>query len=163
MTAFTFSPKNEAKLPEILKRYPEGRQASAILALLTLAQQQCGGWLPPEAIRYVTERLGVPEIQGYEVASFYTMFNLKPIGKYHVQLCGTTPCMLRGSEDIKKACERHLGIQCGETTADGLFTLSEVECLGACTSAPAVQINENYHENLTEEGMVTLLNEMSAA
>jgi len=158
---FTFTPENEAQIPEILKRYPEGRQASAILALLTLAQEQCGGWLPPEAIQYVTERLGVPEIQGFEVASFYTMFNLIPIGKYHVQVCGTTPCMLRGSEGIKQACERYLGIQCGETTPDGMFTLSEVECLGACTAAPVVQINETYHETLTEEGMVEMLKECS--
>ncbi len=157
MTPFAFSPENEAKIPAILKRYPEGRQASAILPLFELAQKQCGGWLPPEAIRHVTERLGIPEIQGYEVASFYTMFNQRPIGKYHVQVCGTTPCMLRGSEDIMKACERHLGIRCGETTADGQFTLSEVECLGACTAAPVVQINEDYHENLTEKGVVEVL------
>ena len=162
MMSFTFTPENEAKIPKILKRYPEGRQASAILALLTLAQQQCGGWLPPEAIRYVTERLGVSEIQGYEVASFYTMFNLKPIGKYHVQVCGTTPCMLRGSEEIKRACERHLNIQCGETTADGLFTLSEVECLGACTAAPMMQINEDYHENLTDETVAALLKKIQS-
>lgn len=162
MTSFSFSPENESKIPEILKRYPEGRQGSAILPLFELAQRQCGGWLPHEAIHHITERLGLPEVQGYEVASFYTLFHLSPIGQYHVQLCGTTPCMLRGSEDIKGACERHLGIQCGETTADGRITLTEVECLGACTTAPVMQINEDYHENMTEEGVIALLEEIRA-
>jgi NADH-quinone oxidoreductase E subunit len=159
-TSFTFSPENAAKIEDILKRYPEGRQASAILPLFELAQRQCGGWLPPSAIEKVTEMLGVPAIRGYEVATFYTMFNLKPVGKYQVQICGTTPCMLRGSEELKRACERHLDIKCGETTRDGLFTLKEVECLAACVNAPVVQINDTYYENLNEESFVALLEDL---
>lgn len=158
---FTFSSENDVKVSEILKRYPEGRQASAILPLFDLAQRQCGGWLPKAAIEKITEILGVPLIRGYEVATFYTMFNLQPIGKYHVQMCGTTPCMLRGAEELKQAVETHLGIQCGNTTKDGLFTLSEVECLGACTHAPVVQINDTTHENLTPSSFLTLLEELS--
>jgi NADH-quinone oxidoreductase E subunit len=159
---FTFSPENVKKIKEILKRYPEGRQASAILPLFDLAQRQCGGWLPHSAIVKVTEMLGVSEIRGYEVATFYTLFNLEPVGKYHVQICGTTPCMLRGSEGIKKACERHLGITCGETTADGLFTLKEVECLCACVNAPVIQINDTYYEDLDEEKIVHVLEDLRA-
>lgn len=157
LNSFAFSPENEAKIPEILKRYPEGRQASAILPLFYLAQRQCGGWLPPSAIEKVTEILGMPVIRGYEVASFYTLFNLKPVGTYHVQVCGTTPCMLRGSEALLSACKRHLNIECGETTKNGVFTLSEVECLSACANAPVVQINDTYYEDLTEENLINLL------
>jgi NADH-quinone oxidoreductase E subunit len=159
---FSFSIENEKKIKDILKRYPAGRQASAILPLFDLAQRQCGGWLPASAIQKVTEMLGVSEIRGFEVASFYTLFNLEPIGKYHVQICGTTPCMLRGSEEIKKSCERHLGIKCGDTTPDGLFTLSEVECLCACVNAPVVQINDDYFEDLTADQMVQLLEDLNA-
>ncbi|MBI2707980.1 MAG: NADH-quinone oxidoreductase subunit NuoE [Proteobacteria bacterium] len=161
-SSFTFSPENEAKIPEILKRYPEGRQASAILPLFYLAQHQCGGWLPPSAIEKVTEILGMPVIRGYEVATFYTLFNLKPMGTYHVQVCGTTPCMLRGSETLLSACKRHLSIECGETTKNGRFTLNEVECLSACVNAPVVQINDTYYEDLTEESLIKLLEELAA-
>ncbi len=157
---FAFSAENEAKVSEILKRYPEARQASAILPLFDLAQRQCGGWLPKAAIEKITEMLGVPLIRGYEVATFYTMFNLTPIGKYHVQICGTPPCMLRGSEELKQAVEARLGIQCGNTSKDGLFTLSEVECLCACVNAPVVQINDTTHENLTPNNLLTLLEEL---
>lgn len=157
---FSFSKENETKVQAILKRYPEGRQASAILPLFDLAQRQCGGWLPASAIEKITEMLGVPLIRGYEVATFYTLFNLNPVGKYHVQICGTTPCMLQGSEEVKQACERHLGIACGETTEDGLFTLREVECLAACVKAPVVQINDTYYENLTKESVVELLEDL---
>lgn len=154
---FAFSEENKKKVKEILCRYPEGRQASAILPLFDLAQRQCGGWLPKSAIEKVTEILSVPVMRGYEVATFYSLFNLNPIGKYHVQICGTTPCMLRGSEDLKKACENHLEISCGETTNDGLFTLNEVECIGACANAPAVQINDDYYEDLNEENFLNIL------
>jgi len=160
-SSFSFSKENEEKVQEILKRYPEGRQASAILPLFELAQRQCGGWLPASAIEAVTEMLGMPLIRGYEVATFYTLFNLEPLGKYHIQICGTTPCMLQGSEELKHACERHLNIACGETTEDGLFTLKEVECLAACVNAPVVQINETYHENMTEQSLVALLKELT--
>jgi len=148
---FDFTPENKLKIAGIIKRYPEGKQASAILPLFELAQRQCGGWLPKAAIEKITQLLSLPTIRGYEVATFYTMFNLKPVGKNHVQICGTTPCMLRGSEDLTKLCQKRLNIGVNETTIDGLFTLSEVECLGACVNAPVVQINNDYYEDLNEE------------
>lgn len=157
---FEFSEENKAKIEQILQHYPKGRQASAILPLFELAQKQCGRWLPPSAIEKVTEILGVPLIRGYEVATFYTMFNLKPVGRHHIQLCGTTPCMLRGSENLKKVCKEHLGIEEGETTPDGFFTLNEVECIGACVNAPALQINDDYFEDLTEETFLQLLKDL---
>ena len=162
LKTFAFSKENEERVEEIIKRYPKGRQASAILPLFELAQRQCGGWLPKSAIENITERLGVSLIRGYEVATFYTMFNLNPVGRYHLQICGTTPCMLRGSEDLKRVCQRHLGIDCKETTEDGLFTLSEVECIGACVNAPVVQINDDYYEDLTEESFLKLLKDLEA-
>lgn len=140
-----------------LEKYPEGRQTSAVLPLLDLAQRQCGGWLPQDALEAVAHILQMPPIRVYEVASFYSMFNLKPVGKIHVQVCGTTPCWLKGAEEIKTTCEEHLGIQVGQTTADGQFTLTEVECLGACIHAPVMQIQDDYHENLTPESTVDLL------
>jgi len=158
---FSFSKENEARIKEILKRYPEGRQASAILPLFDLAQRQCGGWLPGSAIEKVTEMLGLPVIRGYEVATFYTMFNLKPVGKHHVQVCGTTPCMLRGSEELKRTCKRHLKVESGEVTKDGLFSWNEVECIGACVNAPAVRINDDYYEDLTEEAFLKLLKDLA--
>lgn len=160
MKPFEFSKENKEKIKNILQRYPEGRQASAILPLFDLAQRQCGGWLPASAIEKITEMLGVPLIRGYEVATFYTMFNLKPVGRYHVQICGTTPCMLRGSETLKTMCKQHLGIESGETTEDGLFTLHEVECIGACANAPAIQINDDYFEDLDEETFRKLLQDL---
>jgi NADH-quinone oxidoreductase E subunit len=159
---FEFSAENQEKIKEILKRYPEGRQASAILPLFDLAQRQSGGWLPGSAIEKVTEMLGVSLIRGYEVATFYTMFNLKPVGKYHLQICGTTPCMLRGSEDLQKVCQKHLRISSGETTEDGLFTVNEVECIGACVNAPAIQINDDYFEDLTEDSFRQILEDLKA-
>lgn len=158
---FEFSPENKEKINKILTRYPEGRQASAILPLFDLAQRQCGGWLPSSAIETVTQILGVPLIRGFEVASFYTMFNLKPVGRYHVQICGTTPCMLKGSKNLQHMCKKHLGIENGETTPDGLFTLNEVECIGACVNAPAVQINDDYFEDLTEQSLQKLLKDLA--
>lgn len=160
--AFEFSPENQKKIKEILGRYPEGRQGSAILPLFDLAQRQCGGWLPGQAIEKITEMLGVSLIRGYEVATFYTMFNLKPVGKYHIQICGTTPCMLRGSENLQKVCKEHLGIKSGETTEDGVFTVNEVECIGACVNAPAIQINDDFFEDLTEESFLKLLEDLAA-
>lgn len=157
---FVFTNENQKRVKEILKRYPEGRQASAILPLFELAQRQCGGWLPKEAIEAITAMLDLPLIRGYEVATFYTLFNLEPVGKYHLQVCGTTPCMLRGSEDLMRACKKKLNIECGETTEDGLFTLNEVECLGACVNAPVVQINDDYYEDLTEKSFLELLDDL---
>ncbi len=157
---FAFSKENQKQVVEILKRYPEGRQASAILPLFELAQRQCGGWLPGSAIEVITEMLGLPVIRGYEVATFYTLFNLKPVGKYHVQVCGTTPCMLRGSEELMQVCKKKFKVECGETTEDGLFTLSEVECIGACVNAPVIQINDDFFEDLSKNSLIELLDNL---
>jgi len=145
---FAFSDKNLALAQRVIARYPKGRQASAVLPLLDLAQRQHHGWLPAAAIRAVAALLAIPEIRAFEVASFYTMFNLAPVGRHLVQLCRTTPCWLRGSDQVRQTCERHLGIALGETTKDGKFTLVEVECLGACVNAPVVQINDDLYEDL---------------
>ncbi|MCS6986673.1 MAG: NADH-quinone oxidoreductase subunit NuoE [Sphingomonadaceae bacterium] len=163
---FRFSARNEAEVQRILARYPEGRQASAILPLLWLAQYQMreetgSAWLPRSAIEHVADRLGVPRIRALEVATFYTMFNLKPVGRFHVQVCGTTPCWLRGSDEVFRACLVR-GLRKGETTPDGLFTLSEVECLGACANAPVAQINDDTYEDLDFVAMGRILDELAA-
>ena len=158
---FVFTERNQQKIDIILQRYPAGRQASAILPLLDLAQRQCGGWLPQAAIETVAALLQMPAIRAHEVASFYTMFNLAPVGKHHIQLCRTTPCWLRGSEEIQSVCESHLGIKPGEVTPDGKFSLVEVECLGACVNAPMAQINDDYYENLTPESMKSILQNLA--
>jgi NADH-quinone oxidoreductase subunit E len=159
---FEFNSENLKRAKNIISKYPKGREASAVLPLLDLAQRQNGGWLAKQSIEYVAEMLSMPYIRTMEVASFYTMFNLKPVGKYHVQVCGTTPCMLRGAEDIMQKCKKTLGISKGETSEDGMFTLSEVECLGACVDAPVVQINDDYYENLTPESLEEILNKLSS-
>lgn len=146
--SFTFSEANLAKIEKILAKYPDGRQASGVLPLLDLAQRQSGGWLPRAAMDHIAERLSMPPIKVYEVVTFYSMFNLKPVGEHFVQLCTTTPCMLRGSDDVVRACKETLGIGPGETTADNKFTVAEVECLGACVNAPMIQINDDYYEDL---------------
>ncbi len=146
--SFAFTPEIRAKADAAIAKFPKGRQASAILALLDLAQRQSGGWLPRAAMEHVAEILGMAPIRVYEVATFYTMFNLRPVGRYHVQLCRTTPCWLRGSEDLATLCKRKLGIEPGGRSADGLFSLVEVECLGACVNAPVVQINDDFYEDL---------------
>ena len=146
--AFAFTPENLASARAHVAKYPEGRQASAVLPLLDLAQRQNGGWLPRAAMDHVAGLLGMAPIRVYEVASFYTMFNLRPVGRYLLQACTTTPCWLRGSDAVVAACERKLGIEVGGTTADGLFTLVEVECLGACVNAPILQINDDFYEDL---------------
>ena len=146
--AFAFTPENLASARAHVAKYPEGRQASAVLPLLDLAQRQNGGWLPRAAMDHVAGLLGMAPIRVYEVASFYTMFNLRPVGRYLLQACTTTPCWLRGSDAVVEACRRKLGIGIGGTTADGLFTLVEVECLGACVNAPILQINDDFYEDL---------------
>ncbi len=161
MTDFTFTAANLKKAKEHIAKYPKGYQASTILPLLDLAQRQSRGWLPQEAIEYVAEMLDVSQMRAQEVASFYTMFNLKPVGKYHVQVCTTTPCWLRGSNEILESCQQKLGIKVGDTTKDKNFTLSEVECLGACVNAPMVQINDDYYEDLTPKTMATILKDLS--
>ncbi|MDX1576356.1 MAG: NADH-quinone oxidoreductase subunit NuoE [Kiloniellales bacterium] len=157
---FAFTPETMAEAEKLMARYPEGRQASATLALLDLAQRQNDGWLPGEAIEYVANFLGIAPIRVHEVASFYSMFNLKPVGRHFIQVCRTTPCWLCGSDDITKACLDTLGIGLGETTDDSLFTVVEVECLGACANAPMVQINDDYYEDLTPERMAEMIGDL---
>jgi len=156
-TYFDFTPDNYDRIEKILGRYPENYKQAGIIPLLDLAQRQAGGWLPLAAMDKVAKVVDVPPIRVYEVATFYTMFNREKIGKYFIQLCGTTPCMICGSEQIKKTIENHLHIKEGETTKDGLFTLREVECLGSCANAPMVQLNDDYYECLTPESTVRLL------
>ncbi len=160
--SFTWSDENQKMANEILGRYPKGREQSASLPLLDLAQRQVGvetstqGWLPVPVIEFVARQIGVPYMRVYEVATFYTMFNMAPVGRYHVQVCGTTPCLLRGSDDVLAACRNH-GLNKGKTTPDGLFTLTEVECLGACANAPMVQINDDNFEDLDYDRMTAIL------
>ncbi len=154
---FEFSDENLAKARAAIAKYPDGRQQSAVLALLDLAQRQNGGWLPEAAIDTVAEMLDMPRIRVVEVATFYSMINLRPVGRYFVQCCTTTPCWLRGSSEVVEAIERHLGISVGETTEDGEFTLVEVECLGACVNAPVVQINDDFYEDLDGDSIVRVL------
>ncbi|NDB82574.1 MAG: NADH-quinone oxidoreductase subunit NuoE [Alphaproteobacteria bacterium] len=159
---FSFSQANLKQAKKIISHYPEGRQKSALLPLLDLAQRQNGGWVNIKAIEYIASMLNVPFIKALEVASFYTMINLKPVGKFHIQVCGTTPCWLRGAGDIMRTCKEKLGIEEKETSEDGLFTLSEVECLGACVNAPMVQINDDYYEDLTPEIMNQILDDLKS-
>lgn len=160
---FTFSKENQKTIKEVLGKYPEDRKASAVMPLLDLAQRQSGGWIPPEAIEEVAHLLEMPPIRVYEVASFYSMYNTKPVGKHLIQCCTTTPCWLRGADDVVQACKDHLGIEVGETTKDGLFTLMEVECLGACINAPMAQINDDYVENLDPKSVIQVLEDLKNA
>jgi NADH-quinone oxidoreductase E subunit len=160
MHSFTFSKEALLRIDKILSQYPGDRKASAVLPLLDLAQRECDGWLPTNAMETVGQILEMPFIRVFEVASFYSMFNLKPVGKYQLKICGTTPCCLRGAEDIMNACKKHLGIEKDEMTQDGLFTISEFECLGACVNAPVVQINDDYIEDLTPQKMVEVLDKL---
>ncbi len=160
--SFAFTEENMAKARAHIAKYPPGRQASAVLPLLDLAQRQSGGWLPRAAMDAVAQILGMAPIRVYEVATFYTMFNLRPVGRYLLQACTTTPCWLRGSDDIVAACTRKLGIGVGESTADGLFTLVEVECLGACVNAPILQVNDDYYEDLDGPATEALLDALKA-
>lgn len=146
--AFAFTPEMEEKAKMFLARYPEDRSASAVMPLLDLAQRQNGGWLSQAAMDYVADYLDLAPIRVYEVATFYSMYKLKPIGQVHVQVCTTTPCWLRGSDDVVAACTDVLGIGMGETTEDGKFSLGEVECLGACVNAPLIQVGDDYYEDL---------------
>ncbi len=151
MTGFTLTEDNLKAAKGFIARYPEGRQQSAVMPILDLAQRQNGGWLSDAAIAHVADLLVMPRIQVQEVASFYSMYHLKPVGKHVVGVCTTTPCWLRGSADILATCRETLGVNVGETTEDGLFTLIEVECLGACCNAPMLQINDDYYEDLDED------------
>lgn len=162
LTSFSFDEVSRARAETIVARYPEARRQSAVIPLLDLAQRQAGGWLPQAAIEHVAEYLGMPRIRVLEVASFYTMFNLKPVGQHLVQLCRTTPCWLRGSDDLRAAAKDVTGCGLGETSEDGMFTVVEVECLGACCNAPMVQINDDYYEDLTPENFNKLLDDLAA-
>jgi NADH-quinone oxidoreductase subunit E len=163
---FAWTDANARAAAEIIARYPPGRQLSASIPLLDLAQRQVGaetntqGWLPIPVMEFVAKALDTSYIRILEVATFYTMFNLAPVGRFHVQVCGTTPCMLRGSDDVVTACAKR-GLKKGQTTDDGLFTLTEVECLGACANAPMVQINDDNYEDLTEESMGSILDALA--
>jgi NADH-quinone oxidoreductase E subunit len=160
--SFEFTPGNLDRAKGHIAKYPLGRQASAVLPLLWIAQEQSGGWLPRAAMDHVAEVLEMAPIRVYEVATFYTMFNLRPVGRYLLQACTTTPCWLRGSDEVVRTCENKLGIGVGETTKDGLFTLVEVECLGACVNAPILQVNNDFYEDLdgpTTERLLAALRE----
>ena len=158
---FAFTVENVAWAKQQIAKYPDGRQASAVILLLWRAQEQAGGWLPQKAIEYVAEMLGMARIRVLEVATFYTMFNLEPVGKFNVQLCTTTPCMLRGSDALKAVCQRRIGDQ-HHVTADGKFSWLEVECLGACVNAPMAQINYDYYEDLTPASFERILDDLAA-
>ena len=157
MTSITNKDKNDLYklvsldtkiINNLLNKYPSGRKASAVIPLLHYVQKKCKGWLPVPEIERVAELLDMPYMRVYEIASFYTMFNLKPVGKYFLQVCKTTPCWLRGSDDVERCIKDVLKISDGETTKDGMFSLLEVECLGACVNAPILQINDDYYEDL---------------
>ncbi len=158
---FAFTAENAAWAKQQIAKYPEGREASAIIPLLWRAQEQSGGWLPKKAIEHVADFLAMPYIRALEVATFYTMFNLEPVGKFHVQLCGTTPCELCGANELKKVCRQKIG-EPHHVTADGKFSWIEVECLGACVNAPMVQINADFYEDLTAESFARILDELAA-
>jgi NADH-quinone oxidoreductase subunit E len=164
--AFQWTPENKQKADWHIAKYPPGRQRSAVMPLLDLAQRQVGaetgtqGWLPLPVIEYVAKYLDMPVIRVLEVASFYFMYNLKPVGKFHVQVCGTTPCMLRGSDDLIATCKKR-GMKKGEVSEDGLWTLTEVECMGNCATAPMVQINDDNYEDLTPERLDAILDALA--
>ena len=164
---FAWTEANAKAAAAIIAKYPEGRQQSAVIPLLDLAQRQVGeetgtqGWLPIPVQEFIAAELKMAPVQVMEVTTFYTMFNLAPVGRFHVQVCGTTPCMLRGSDDVLAACYKR-GLKKGHTTADGLFTLTEVECLGACANAPMVQVNDDNYEDLTEASMGAILDALAA-
>lgn len=151
-----FSFADQGQVQEIITRYPQGCEQSAVMPLLFLAQSQ-QGWIPRAAMDEIARILNMPPIRVYEVGTFYTMYNLAPVGKHHVQVCTTTPCWLRGSSDIMKACESATGCHHGETSSDGMFTVTEVECLGACVNAPMIQIGDDFYEDLTPQRMVEIL------
>jgi len=158
---FEFTSENRARADAIMSIYPEGHKRAAVIPLLDLAQRQ-HGWLPISAMHHVAEVIGMPRMRVYEVATFYTMFMRNPTGKHHIQICTTTPCWLRGSDEILATIKKDLGLKVGETSKDGMFTLSEVECLGACVNAPMVQINDDYYEDLTVKDTEEILADLKA-
>lgn len=161
--SFAFDAESEAEIAKIVTKYPPGRQASAVIPALYVAQRQMkrqtgSAWVPTAAMDAVARRLGMAPIRVYEVATFYFMFNTKPIGKYHLQVCTTTPCWLRGSDAVTAACRKETGIKgWGETSEDGMFTMTEIECLGACVNAPILQVDDDFYEDMDAEKVATLL------
>lgn len=160
--SFVFSAANQKIAKAIIAKYPTGKQQSALMPLLTVAQEQNANWLPVAAMDYVADMLEVPRMRAYEVATFYTMYNLAPVGRHMIEVCTTTPCWLRGSDSIVKTCQEMLGINVGETTADGEFTLKEAECLAACVNAPMVQIGAHYYEDLNANTTRKLIEDLKA-
>jgi len=157
-TPFTWTPENEAKFEALFAKYPKNRKQSAVMPLLQMAQKQNDNWLPLSAMNAVAKLLDIPPIRVYEVATFYTMYNREPMPKYHLQVCGTTHCLVCGADKIIDVIEKHLGVKVGETTPDNMFSIQEVECLGACVNAPMLQVNnEVFYENLNEENTIRLL------
>ena len=154
-----FSEDKMKEVHEIIARYPEGKQKSALIPLLHMAQEEFGGWLSPESMDYVASILNIEPIEAYEVATFYSMYNLQPVGKHLFELCHTGPCMLNGSDRIISYIKNKLGIGVGETTTDGMFSLKTVECLGACGYAPLMQLGKHYREHLTEEKVDAIIEE----
>lgn len=154
--SFAFTAENLAWMEKAISRYPEGRQASAVIPILWKAQEQ-DGWISEACIRFVADRLGMTYIRVYEIATFYTMFHLAPVGRVHVQVCGTTPCMLRGAGELLSVCKKRMGARAKQPTQDGLFSWEEVECLGACVNAPLVQIGADTYEDLTAASFDALL------
>lgn len=160
---FAFDQESEQQIEKILAKYPDARKASAVIPLLYVVQNQMkrltkSAWVPKVAMAVVAKRLEIAPVRVFEIATFYTMFNLEPIGQYHLQVCSTTPCWLRGSDDIVTACKKVTGIkEFGQTSEDGMFTLSEVECLGACANAPILQVDHDYYEDMTAESTIKLI------
>lgn len=159
--SFEFSKENLELARQIIAKYPKGKQQSAVMPLLDLAQRQHDNWIPYAAMDYIAELLEMPAIKVYEVATFYTMYNKQPVGKNLIQICRTTPCWLRGSDEVTETCRRKLDIDVGETTKDGKFTIVEVECLGACANAPVVQINDDYYEDLDAASMQEIIDALA--
>jgi NADH-quinone oxidoreductase E subunit len=159
--SFDFTPENLEAANKIIAKYPPGRQASAVLPLLYLAQRQHENWVPTAAMDKIAQMLGMAPMRVYEVATFYTMFHLKPVGKYLLQVCTTTPCWLRGSDAVVEACHRKLGIGIGGSTADGKFSMIEVECLGACVNAPILQVNDDFYEDMDGKLTEALLDKLA--
>lgn len=155
--SFSFNEANLQAAQKILQKYPKDRAKSAVLPLLDMAQRQNNGWLSVAAMEYVANFISQPYIKIYEIVTFYSMFNIKPVGKYHIQVCGTTPCWLKGAGNILKEVEKLTGSKLGQTSDDGLFTISEVECLGACRNAPVVQINDDFYEDLDSDKLESII------
>jgi NADH-quinone oxidoreductase subunit E len=159
LSELSFPPEKIAKVKELIARYPDGKQKSAILPILHMAQEHFGGWLSTEVMDYVAELLNILPVEVYEVATFYSMYNLRPVGKYVFEVCQTGPCMINGSEEIIQYIKITLAINVGETTSDGMFTLKTVECLGACGYAPMMQMGKTYREHLTKEKVDSIISE----